>query len=455
MLDKNDVYELRIDGLTSECDGVGRVDGMAVFVEQALPGDVVKTQIVKAKKSYAHGKLIELIRPSPDRVEPPCPVYRRCGGCSLQHCSYSGQLKLKRQKVADAMARIGGFADLAIPEAIGMDEPFRYRNKAQFPVALENGEAAIGFYARRSHSIVQVDSCLIQAKICDAVISSVKEYMSITQLEPYDELTHSGLLRHIAIRTGGCGADEEVMICLVVNGTTIPDALLLKRICLKNVPGLKTIVLNKNTKRSNTILSMENEILLGSGFIRQNVGDLLFELSPLSFFQVNSAQTKPLFDVISDYAGLTGSETVIDAYCGAGAISLYLAGKAKKVYGVDIVDDAIKDANRNMKLNGISNAEFIAGAAEAVLPELIENGAKADIVVADPPRKGCEPKVLSAVMDLSPEKIVYVSCDPATLARDAKILCQGGYRLEKLQPFDMFPMTSHVETIVLLQRRDA
>ncbi|MDR2751933.1 MAG: 23S rRNA (uracil(1939)-C(5))-methyltransferase RlmD [Clostridiales bacterium] len=455
---RNDVLQLEITGLTSECDGVGRASGLAVFVEGALPGDTVMAKITKLKKSYAHGRTIRLVKPSPDRVTPPCKALK-CGGCSLQHASYESQLRLKRQRVQDDLERLGGIHGVTVPEAIGMKDPLHYRNKALYPVGMSNGKLVMGFYEKGSHDIIPADACLIQSESCSAALAAIQQFVEGSGISIYDEATNQGLLRHVLIRVGE-GADdsgnkvEEIMVCLVINGDTLPNILYLKNICSRMIPTLKTIVLNTNTKASNTILGSACKTIWGPGFIHKKIFDLVFEVSPLSFFQVNTAQAEVLFGLVLEMAELEEDETAVDLHCGAGAITLLLARKAKSAIGIEISEEAVKDAVRNAELNSIKNVEFIAAPAEEAMPALVEKGATADLVVVDPPRKGCDPATIAAILAMAPKKIVYVSCDPGTLARDLKILINGGYSLDRIQPLDMFPMTSHVETVTRLTKTE-
>ena len=451
-VEKNKDYLMEITDIGNEGEGIGKIDGFTVFVKDALPGEKIKVRITKVNKSFAFGRLMEIIEPSEYRVEPECPVYKRCGGCSLQHLSYDEQLKFKTKKVKDVLERIGGFENADVNDAVGMENPFHYRNKAQFPVREGKNGVEIGFYAPRSHNVIDIDSCLIQHPLNDKIIRLIREFINEENISVYNENTGKGLIRHIVTRIGY--VTKEVLICIVINGKSIPKKeKLIKK--LSEVEGLKGIVLNINTKNTNVILSRETKVLWGQGFITDYIGDVKFEISINSFYQVNPVQTKILYSKALELAGLTGNENVFDIYCGIGTISLFLAKKAKKVIGVEIVEQAIEDAKRNAEINGITNAEFIAGSAEEVIPKLYKEGITADVVVVDPPRKGCDEAVLDTIIKMQPEKVVYVSCDPSTFARDLKILCSNGYEKGTAQPVDQFCHSGHVETAVLLQRENA
>lgn len=457
-INKNDEFELEIDDLGSEGEGIGHLDGYTLFVKDALPGDVVRVKVIKAKKNYGYGRLMEILKPSKNRVEPVCPVARQCGGCQIQHLSYEAQLSYKENKIKNCLVRLGKFPqeqiDSIMEPIMGMDEPYHYRNKAQFPVGRsKDGEIVTGFYASRTHSIIPAKGCAIQDKrneqILETVIGTMKEY----NIEPYDETSHKGLVRHILTRVGY--HTGEIMVCFVLNGTSLPhQEVFIER--LTAIEGMKSISININKEKTNVILGTKVKTLWGEDYIVDSIGDIKYQISPLSFYQVNPVQTQKLYQTALDYAGLTGGEIVWDLYCGIGTISLFLAQKAKMVYGVEIVPEAIADANRNKAFNHIENVEFFVGASEEVLPQKYKesNGKmSADVIVVDPPRKGCDAALLQTVMDMAPEKVVYVSCDPATLARDLRILCDGGYELTKVRGCDMFGHSGHVETVCLLSRK--
>ena len=447
-VEKNQTYTMSITDIGTNGEGIGRIDGYTVFVEGALPEEVIKVLIVKTKKHFGYGKLLEILEPSPHRVTPACPVAAKCGGCQLQHLSYEGQLAFKTKKVKDHLERIGGFSGISVGYAKGMEEPWRYRNKAQFPVGGKTVEPEIGFYAKRSHRIIDTPVCMLQNEVNDRIVKIIRAFLAEYEIPLYDETIHRGLVRHILTRMGR--RTGEIMVCLVVNGRKLPHCdVLVER--LREIEGMTSIVLNVNTDQTNVILGTEVHVLWGKETIRDYIGDVQFEISPLSFYQVNPLQTQVLYQTALDFAELEGNETVLDLYCGIGTISLFFAQKAKHVFGVEIVPEAIADAKRNAALNGMNNADFAVGAAEDVIPRLYEEkGITADVVVVDPPRKGCDSVLLDTIAAISPKKVVYVSCDSATLARDLAYLCPKGYTIEKVQVVDMFPHTVHVETVVLL-----
>lgn len=461
MFRKNDIFEVEIIDQGSTGEGIGKVDGYALFVKDTVIGDVVKVKIMKAKKNYAFAKLIEIVKPSPNRVEPLCPVARSCGGCQLQAMNYQEQLRFKADKVYNNIKRIGGIEDFDMKPIMGMDEPFYYRNKAQFPVGRnKEGEIVTGFYAGRTHSIIEMDSCMLGLRVDgqdlnQQVMDIVKEYMVSKGIEPYDEVAHKGLVRHVLIRIGK--ATKQVMVCVVINGKKLPNSQLLVDKLIE-VPGMSDISFSINQEKNNVIMGTEIINLYGPGYIEDYIGDVKFRISPLSFFQVNPVQTEKLYGKALEYAGLTGNETVWDLYCGIGSISLFLAKNAKKVIGVEIIPEAIEDAKVNAQINGIENAEFLVGAAEDVVPKYFEEHkdeaeCRPDVIVVDPPRKGCDEKLLETMVQMAPERIVYVSCDSATLARDLKWLSENGYKLVEATPCDMFGQTVHVETVCLLSIR--
>lgn len=447
-VEKNRIYIINITGQTHEGLGVGKIEGYTVFVEGAISGEIVRTKIVKVLKNYSYGKLLEVIEPSPYRVEPPCPIVKRCGGCQIQHMNYEGQLDYKTRLVKDAVERIGGLKGVMVHPAIGMEDPWYYRNKAQFPVGIKDGKIHIGFYAGRSHEIIDTDACMIQDKTNDEVIEIIRDFIEEHNISIYDENTGNGLIKHIMTRKGF--KTGEVMVCIVINGDDMPYGIELMESLKQNIKNLKTVALNINKKNTNVILGYKNKVIYGEGYIYDFTGEFKFKISPLSFFQVNPVQTEALYNKALEYAGLKGEETVIDAYCGIGTISLFLSKKAKKVYGVEIVGQAIEDARTNAELNGVDNVEFILGESETVIPKLYEEGVKADVVVVDPPRKGCDEKLLQVIAKMAPERVVYVSCNPSTMARDLKYLSERGYAVREIQPVDQFPQTVHVECVVLM-----
>lgn len=449
---KNDLLTVVIEDMGHDGEGIGKAEGYTLFIKDAVIGDTVEVKIMKAKKNYGYARLMRVLNPSPYRVEPKCPCARACGGCQLQFLSYEKQLEFKKNKVKGNLERIGGFGQVEIEKVIGMEKPWRYRNKAQFPVGKnKDGEIITGFYAGRTHSIIPNRNCYLGAEVNEEILNQVIAYMTDNHVEPYEEAGGKGLVRHILIRNGF--KTGEIMVCIIANGRTLPKVNnLIER--LQTIPGMTSISLNVNTKRNNVILGDEVITLWGQETISDYIGDIKFEISPLSFYQVNPVQTEKLYGTALEYAGLTGKETVWDLYCGIGTISLFLAQKAKQVYGVEIVPPAIEDAKRNARRNGIENAEFYVGKAEEVLPQKYEEeGIRADVIVVDPPRKGCEPEVLDTMLHMKPERIVYVSCDSATLARDLKILCEKEYQIEKVAVCDMFGNSVHVETVCKLVRK--
>lgn len=447
MLKKNDEITVEIEKFGGEM-GIAHLDGMTLFVQNALPGEQVLARAQKVEKNCAFLKTLRVLRPSKDRQTPPCPYYEKCGGCVCQHMTYPLSLEMKRERVRDALTRIGGIS-IDVPPLLGMDDPWRYRNKTALPVSGVKGSPEIGFYAPRSHRVVPVDGCLIAKEESDEVLRAVRLWMAKFMVEPYDEATRRGLIRHVMSRVSREG---KVMAVIVAAKDTLPHEQELKALLRAAVPGLVSLYLNINKRGDNVILGPENRLLFGQERLEDTLCGLRYALSPLSFFQVNPVQTEKLYQTALDFAGLQGHETVADLYCGAGTISLLLAKKAQSVIGIEIVPQAIRDAEENARRNNVKNAEFHAAAAEELLPKLVEKGLKPDVIVLDPPRKGCEEKVLAAIAQCAPEKVVYVSCDPATLARDAKYLCAHGYSAQKCQSVDMFCQTGHVETVLLLSK---
>jgi len=450
MLRRNDIFEMTCENFGQDAQGVCRHEGMAVFVPGLLPGERANVRIVKPEKRYAFGRVEELLETSPDRAEPFCPIYKRCGGCSCQHMAYDTSLKFKQDQVQQLLSRVGGL-DIVVPPVLGMDEPFAYRNKGAYPVAEIKGAPTCGFFAPRSHDLVPLPAqgCRIQGKDSHLATQAVLSWMKQSGARAYDEVTGKGLVRHIMTRST---TDGKLMVVLVVTQCSIPKANLLISLLRDAVPELVSLCLSINARRTNVILGEEIHTLWGEPVMEDTLHGLRFSASPLSFFQVNPVQTEKLYQLALDYAQLTGCETVVDAYCGAGTISLMLAQKAKKVIGIEIVEPAIRNAEENAVRNGVTNAEFIVGATEDVLPGLVAQGMRPDVIVVDPPRKGCEEAVLEAIIACRPERVVYVSCGAPTLARDAKILCEGGYKAEKVQCVDMFCWTGAVETVMLFSR---
>ena len=462
---KDDCVTLHIEDIGTGGEGIGKADGFTFFVKDAIVGDVIEAKIMKLKKNYGYARLMKVLTPSKDRVEPKCPVARQCGGCQIQEMRYEAQLAFKQKMVQNNLERIGGLSDFEMYPVIGMETPYAYRNKAQFPVGEDkDGNIVIGFYAGRTHHIVEQTDCCIGAPENGEVLRKVKAYMQKNQIRPYNEEHHSGIVRHILIRTGY--HTKEIMVCLIVNAA--------KASCLKNaeqlteslreMDGMTSVMVNFNTEKTNVILGKKSEVLWGQPYIEDFIGNVKYQISPQSFFQVNPMQTEKLYAKALEYAGLTGNETVWDLYCGIGTISLFLAKNARKVYGVEIVPQAIEDARNNAKRNGIDNAEFFVGKAEEVVPAFYEKALKQaqdseagksirpDVVVVDPPRKGCEEVLLETIVKMQPQRIVYVSCDSATLARDLKFLSANGYAVKKVQPVDQFGHSVHIETVVLLSK---
>lgn len=443
---------IKIHGLGSSGEGVGKLGELIIFVEGALPGEDVLAEIETHKKNYAVGRLVEVVKPSPERVAPFCPLYKNCGGCQLQHMSYPAQLKWKRQQVVDAIERIGKLGGVEVFDTLGMENPLRYRNKMQFPVGRGKGGLIVGCYARGSHKIIDAPSCMIQNAGNDKILNAVRNVAEKFKLQPYDEDTHKGFLRHVMGRVGSGG---ELMIVLVTASPNFPNAKNFVRALRNELPEVTSIQQNVQTFRNNVILGRDTKILYGKPTIRDTIGGLKFNISARSFFQVNTAQAEFLYRTVLDFANLRGNETVIDAYCGTGTIGLFMARNARKVIGVEVVSSAVNDAIKNARENKIRNAEFITGDAVKVLPRLFDTGTFAEVVVVDPPRAGCDGKVLETFAAMETEKIVYVSCNPATLARDLKILDGLGYRTKKIQPVDMFPFTSHVEAVAQIFKQES
>lgn len=493
-MQKNDSIELNIEDMGVDGEGIGRYEGMTFFVKDALIGDVIKARITKLKKNYGYARIEEILKPSEYRVEPECELHKRCGGCQIQAMDYLAQLAYKQKKVRGNLIHIGGFEagfiDNIMLPVVGMDHPYRYRNKAQFPIGKDKeGKPVAGFFAARTHNIIPVEDCKLGVKENREILKAVLSYMRECHAEPYDEESGKGLIRHVLIRYGF--TTKELMVCIVINGEKLPESnKLLDKLCKLN--GMTSISINYNQKKTNVILGERTECIWGKPYITDYIhlreGEsfevtdtaVAYHISPQSFYQVNPVQTEKLYSLALEYAGLTGSETVWDLYCGIGTISLFLAKQAGKVYGVEIVPQAIEDAKSNAKLNGITNVEFFVGRAEDVLPEFYERESRLrtehqendgtsddcgeemdlrqnmlhpDVIVVDPPRKGCDMKCLETMLKMHPERIVYVSCDSATLARDLRLLCDGGYELKKVRAVDQFGHTAHVETAVLLVRK--
>lgn len=446
MVNKNDEFKLTITGYTSEGGGVGKYDGQAIFVENTAVGDEILCHIIKAKKTYAIGKAVKILKPSKSRIEPKCQCFKMCGGCSYAHITYEEELSLKAQKVKDAFQRIGGLSPKFAP-IIPSPETERYRNKAQYPVKRENGVLNIGFYAKKSHRVIDGGDCLLQPDEFTRITEIIKDWINFNSVTVYSETTEKGLIRHLYLRKAF--ATGEIMVCLVINGNTIPSRDdLIER--LKEIDGFKTLVININRENTNVVLGKECEAIYGDGYITDILCGVKIKLSPLSFYQVNRAGAELLYGKAAQYAALSGDEDVLDLYCGTGTIGLSMANKAKSVTGVEIIPEAIEDAKKNARINNINNTRFICGDASDAADTLKREGIRPQTVILDPPRKGCAEDLLKTVAQISPEKIVYVSCDPATLARDCARLLDLGYEVQEVTPVDMFPRTAHVENVVCL-----
>lgn len=457
-MQKNDELILKIEDMGVDGAGIGKADGMTFFVKDAVIGDVVRAKVMKLKKTYGYSRLMELLEASPDRVEPKCPYYRQCGGCQIQALSYEKQLEFKERKVRNNLERIGGFSEIPMEPIVGMEEPYHYRNKAQFPVGTDkDGHIVTGFYAGRTHTIIPNRDCALGLPVNREILDLVIDFMEKYHVSAYDEKTGKGLVRHVLIRCGF--TSKEKMVCLIINGKSLPHSEKLVE-ALRKIDGMTSISINCNTGRTNVILGRKTVVLWGQEYITDQIGEISYEISPVSFYQVNPVQTEKLYGLALEYADLHGEENVWDLYCGIGTISLFLAQKAKQVYGVEIIPQAIENAKRNAVKNGIENAEFFVGKSEEVLPEFYEKEAAAgrkahaDVIVVDPPRKGCDEKLLETIVKMAPDRVVYVSCDSATLARDLKILCENGYELKRVRAVDQFCHTVHTESVCLMERKD-
>ncbi len=455
-LKKNQEILLTIEDFTREGEGLGKYQGFPLFVKDTVIGDKAKVSVTKLKKNYGYARLVEILEPSPDRVTPPCPVARRCGGCKIQQLSYEKQKEFKWNQVANCLKRIGGFDGIEdkMEPIYGMEHPWHYRNKAQYPIGLDkDGNIIAGFYAERTHTIVPNTDCLIQAEVNKDILEIILRYLRENHIRPYDEKRYTGLVRHVLTRVGF--VTGEIMVCLVLNGKKEQlknSSALVKQ--LAAIPGMTSIVVNTNKEKTNRILGAACETLWGRDYIEDYIGDVRYQIGPLSFFQVNPKQTKVLYSKALEYAELKGEEIVWDLYCGIGTISLFLARKAKQVYGVEIVKEAIDDARRNAVLNRMDNVTFCVGKAEEIVPAQYQRtGIRPDVIVVDPPRKGCDETLLRIMTQMRPKRIVYVSCDPGTLARDCRILCEEGYEIERVAVVDQFGHSCHVETVVGLQKK--
>ncbi len=446
---KNDRINLKIDSCSVNGSGVGRYNGMAIFVPATAPGDEITAHILKVKKSYAFAKVESVITPSADRIAPGCPVYLKCGGCVFSHMNYEAEKKIKADHVAECFKRIGGISPEFEP-IIGADSDTRYRNKAQYPVAIDNGEIKMGFYSPHSHRVVHCPDCLLQPSEFEGILGVFSDYVKKYSVSVYDETQNRGLIRHIYIRKGT--ASGEIMVCAVINGKKLPAENELVTMLTEKEKSIRSIIVNSNTRDTNVILGDKCRTLWGENCITDTLCGLKFRISPLSFYQVNRNQAEKLYYKAAEYAALTGNETVLDLYCGAGTIGLSMADKAKEIIGVEIVPEAIEDAKINAEINGINNARFICSDAAKAAEMLESEGVKPDVIILDPPRKGCSPEMINTAARMNPDRIVYVSCDPATLARDCGIFKDLGYVAEKATPVDMFPRTGHCETVAVLKR---
>ncbi len=448
---KNDIISLEISGMTSEGSGVGRHEGMAVFVAGTAIGEAIRCRIIKVSKKYAIGRIEEIITPSPHRIKPDCPVFKSCGGCVFRHISYDEELKIKRQRVVDAVERIGGFDGELVEEIIGAKSPDGYRNKAQLPVGLDrNGNYITGFYAYRSHRIIDCGGCKLQPEIFTRVVEIFKSWCEIYKPEPYNEESHRGLIRHLYLRYGQ--SSGELMVTLVLNGSRVNGELELAQLLKDKIEGFKSLIINENREKTNVILGRKCRTVWGKDYITDTLCGLKFNISPLSFFQVNHDQAERLYSLAAEYAGLSGDEILLDLYCGTGTIGLTMANKAKRLIGVEVIPQAVENAEENARLNNIDNAEFICADASKAAEKLNADGVNPDVVVVDPPRKGLNPELIKTIAQLNPDRVVYVSCDCATMARDLKLFGEDNYTLKKLTPVDMFPRTGHVETVCLLSK---
>ncbi|MBC2005231.1 23S rRNA (uracil(1939)-C(5))-methyltransferase RlmD [Listeria booriae] len=448
---KNDCLDVVFEDLTHDGNAVAKIDGYPIFVPQGLPDEIAQIKVLKTNKNYGFGKIIELTKESADRVTPPCLVYSQCGGCQLQHLSYDGQLRMKQKQVAQVMKRIGK-QDVEVLPTLGMENPWNYRNKAQVPVGFVNGRLVAGFYQQRSHQIIDMNTCLIQQEENNEVIQTARAIFAKYYVEPYDETTRKGVLRHLMTRFAT--TTGELMLVIVTTKLNFPNKAEILAELQQSIPELTSLVQNVNTANTNVIFGEQTVVLAGREYIMDTIHGISFAISARSFYQVNPEQTEILYAEALKLAGLTGEETVIDAYCGIGSISLCLAKVAKHVYGVEIVPQAIEDARANAKLNKMDNVTFAVGKAEEVIPDWFNQGIKADVLVVDPPRKGCDDALLQTILKMKPKRVVYVSCNPATLARDMLVLTEGGYEAKMVQPVDMFPQTTHVECVTVLERKN-
>ncbi len=451
MLEKNNYYNIEIYAIGSGGEGIGKINDKVVFVNNAVVGDELNIKIIKNKKAYAVGIIEKIIKPSKKRVDVNCCVYNKCGGCNLLHLNYEEQLNYKKQKVEEVIKRIGKIENFKINNTIAMEDFNYYRNKVQFPAGVYENKLKFGFYRKRSHDVVPVKHCLIQSEVTEDIVKAVEDFLNFYNIEAYNEKNHKGLVRHLFIRVGK--KTGEIMVALVLKNSKLQKEEELVKRLLEINSNIKSILINVNREKTNKILGEKSRVLYGNDFIIDYIDNIKFKISLLSFYQVNPVQTEKLYSKVLEYANLQGSENVIDAYCGIGTISLLLAKKAKSVYGIEIVEEAIKDAKENCKINNINNIEFFVGKSEDVIFDLEKKGVNADIIVVDPPRKGCDEVLLKSIIKSNIKKLIYVSCDPATLARDLKILNEGGFCVEEVTPVDMFPNSTHVESVCLITKK--
>ncbi|MCI2948556.1 23S rRNA (uracil(1939)-C(5))-methyltransferase RlmD [Staphylococcus caledonicus] len=452
VINKNDIKQGTVIDLTHEGHGVVKFDRYPIFVPNALINEDIEFKVIKVKKNFAIGKLMNVLKESENRVEPPCKYYWKCGGCQLQHMTYEAQLAMKKEQVVNLFHRKAQFNDTVINDTVGMDNPWRYRNKSQLPIGKDKDNTAImGYYRHRSHDIIDMDSCLIQDEQHQEIMNQIKQWLNELKVSIYNEKTKKGLLRHLVIRTGHY--TDEIMVIFVTNGSKFKQVDILVEKLNKAFPNISSIKQNINNSHSNVIMGQQSVTLYGKDKIVDQLSDTTFKISDQSFYQINSSQTEKLYQKAIDYAQLDGEETVLDTYCGIGTIGLYMAPVAKHVYGVEVVPSAIKDAQQNATLNQLENTTFVCGKAEDVIIEWKQQGIKPDVVMVDPPRKGCDETFLDTLLTLNPKRIVYISCNPSTQQRDAQILA-AKYQLKEITPFDMFPQTTHIETVALFESLD-
>ncbi|MCQ2513972.1 MAG: 23S rRNA (uracil(1939)-C(5))-methyltransferase RlmD [Ruminococcus sp.] len=451
-LKKNDIIDLTISSATAEGNGVGKTeDGIAIFVPNSAIGDKLKVRILKTKKTYAFGKIEEIVTPSPTRTDIDCPYFAKCGGCVWRHINYDAECEIKQQRVEDAIKRLGGFTNIEIQPIIKSENTLRYRNKAQFPIGTDkDGKPIIGFYAFHTHRIVDCMDCALQPEIFTQIMNITREFLESSENDIYNEQTHKGKLRHLYIRMGEI--TKEIMVCYVVNGKGLKQEDRLIERLKAEIPNLKSVIINTNREQTNVILGNRNRIAYGTDYITDELCGYKFKISPFSFWQVNRRQAEKLYNKATEYAKLSKDSVLLDLYCGTGTIGLTMANNCKSLIGVEIIEDAIKDAIENAKINGIENARFICADASTAAEQLKNEGLRPDVVILDPPRKGCGEELVQTIKEMSPQRVVYVSCDPATLARDLKHFSSSGYEIQEITPCDMFSRTAHVETVCLLSR---